>query len=114
MTKFQEKLIAEGYCDDRGAVFYATATKLPNGEFGMVALCVKGNTLSVYDADMKGLREKLYTVELKNIKNLKIRTGLLSQVLKFEYDGGLFSFTNFSGIKPILKIIEEESNKQPK
>lgn len=30
MTKFQEKLVADGYCDERGAGFCATATKLKN------------------------------------------------------------------------------------
>ena len=29
MAKFQDKLIADGYCDNRGAGFCATATKLP-------------------------------------------------------------------------------------
>ena len=111
MSKFQEKLIADGYCDKRGAGFCATATKLPKGEFGMVALCVNGNKLSLYDVDMKSnLGELLYEVELKRIDKLKIKTGIFSQVLKFEYEGSVYSFTNFIGIKPILKIIEEEAN----
>ena len=111
MNKFQEKLFADGYCDDRGAGFCATATKLPNGEYGMVALCVKGNVLSLYDVDMKSnLGELLYNVELKRIEKLKIKTGILSQVLRFEYDGSTYSFTNFVGVKPVLKVIEEEAN----
>ena len=110
MSKFQDKLIADGYCDDRGAGFCATATKLPNGEYGMVALCVKGNTLSLYDVDMRSnLGQMLYTVELKQIENLKIRTGILSQVLKFEYNGAAYSFTNFVGVKPALKVIADEA-----
>ena len=40
MAKFQDKLVSDGYCDSRGAGFCATATKLPNGEYGVVALCV--------------------------------------------------------------------------
>ena len=110
MSKFQDKLIAQGYCDERGAGFCATATKLPGGEYGMVALCVKGNNLSLYDVDMKSnLGQRLYQVELKRIQNLKIRAMLLSQVLKFEYEGNAYSFTNFAGVKPALKVIEEES-----
>ncbi len=110
MSKFQDKLIAQGYCDERGAGFCATATKLPGGEYGMVALCVKGNNLSLYDVDMKSnLGQLLYQVELKRIQNLKIRAMLLSQVLKFEYEGNTYSFTNFAGVKPALKVIEEES-----
>lgn len=110
MSKFQDKLIAEGYCDDRGAGFCATATRLPNGEYGMVALCVKGNKLDIYDVDMKSdLDELLYEVELKRVDGLKIRAGFFSQVLKFGYEGATYSFTNFVGVKPALKVIEEEA-----
>jgi hypothetical protein len=111
MNKFQEKLIADGYCDNRGAGFCATATHLPRGEYGMLALCVNGNYLNLYDVDMRSnLGELVYKVELKRIENLKIRTGILSQVLRFEYEGGVYSFTNFVGVKPALKVIEEEAN----
>lgn len=111
MSKFQEKLIADGYCDNRGAGFCATATQLPKGEYGMVALCVKANKLNLYDVDMKSnLGELLYEVELKKIEKLKIKAGILSQVLRFEYEGSTYSFTNFVGVKPALKVIEEEAN----
>ena len=111
MSKFQDKLIADGYCDNRGAGFCATATQLPNGDYGMVALCVNGNKLNLYDVDMKSnLGELLNEVELKRVDKLKIRTGLFSQVLKFEYEGATYSFTNFVGVKPALKVIEEEAN----
>lgn len=113
MSKFQDKLIADGYCDERGAGFCATATRLPRGEYGMVALCVKGNYLNLYDVDMRSnIGEQLYQVELKQIGNLKIRAWLLSQVLKFEYEGSVYSFTNFVGVKPALKVIEEEAGKR--
>ena len=77
---------------------------------GMVALCVKGNTLSLYDVDMgSNLGQLLYAVELKQIENLKIRCNLFSQVLKFTYQGCTYAFTNFLGVKPALKVIEEEA-----
>lgn len=111
MSKFQDKLIADGYCDNRGAGFCATATSLPKGEYGMVALCVNGNKLNLFDVDMRSnLGELLYAVDLKQIENLKIRTGIFSQVLKFEYHGAIYSFTNFVGVKPALKVIEEEAS----
>ena len=113
MAKFHDKLIADGYCDERGAGFCATATQLPKGEYGMVALCVKGSTLNLFDVDMRSnLGQLLYTVDLKQIENLKIRAGIFSQVLKFEYNGDVYSFTNFVGVKPALKVIEEEAAKQ--
>ncbi len=110
MAKFQDRLISDGYCDDRGAGFCATATKLPNGEWGMVALCVNGSKLNLYDVDMKSnIGELLYSVDLKQIENLKVKAGIFSQVLKFEYEGFAYSFTNFVGVKPALKVIEEEA-----
>lgn len=111
MAKFQEKLISDGYCDSRGAGFCATATKLPKGEYGVVALCVNGSRLNLYDVDMKSnIGELLYEVDLKQIENLKIKAGIFSQVLKFEYEGSAYSFTNFVGVKPALKVIEEEAS----
>lgn len=111
MSKLQDKWIAEGYCDNRGAGFCATATVLPQGEYGMVALCVKGSKLNLFDVDMRSnIGELLYTVDLKKIEGLKIRAGFFSQVLKFEYDGFIYSFTNFLGVKPALKVIAEEAS----
>jgi len=111
MNKFQKDLMIKGYCDYRGAAFCATATILPNG-YGMVALCVKDNILNIYEVDMKNnIGDLLYEIKLSKIINLKIRAMLLSQVLKFEYDGEQYSFTNFIGVKPALKVIEEESKR---
>ena len=111
MGKYQDKLIAEGYCDPRGAGFCAKATRLPGGEYGIVALCVKENWLNLYDVDLKSnIGDLLYSVDLKQIENLKIKAGLFSQVLKFEYKGALYSFTDFVGVKPALKVIEEEAS----
>ena len=111
MVKFQDKLIAGGYCDNRGAGFCASAPKLPNGEYGLVLLCVNGNKLNLFDIDIRSnIGELLYVVDLKQIENLKIQAGIFSQVLKFEYNGSTYSFTNFLGVKPALKVIEEEAN----
>lgn len=76
MAKFQDKLIADGYCDARGAGFCATATSLPGGVYGMVALCVREHVLYLYDVDMRGnIGELLHEIPLERIENLKIRTG---------------------------------------
>ena len=56
------------------------------------------------------LGELLYEVDLKQVDKLKIKSGIFSQVLKFEYQGSSYSFTNFVGVKPALKVIEEEAN----
>ena len=112
MNKFQEKLVSGGYCDERGAGFCATAVALPGGEYGIVALCVKESRLYLYDIDMRNnMGELLYTADLKKIENLKIKTGILSQQLRFDYDGFTYKFTNFVGVKPAFKVIEEEANR---
>lgn len=58
------------------------------------------------------LHEPLYEVELKKVENLKIKTGFFNQVLKFDYKGARYSFTNFLFVKPALKVIEEEANRK--
>ena len=53
--------------------------------------------------------ELLHEIPLERIENLKIRTGFFSQVLRFEYEGAVFSFTNFAGVKPALEVIRQEA-----
>ena len=113
MSDFQKRLVREGHCDERGAAFCATATQLPGGDRGMVLLCVKGNILNIHDVDMRNnVKDLLYQVELKKVQNLKIRTPLFIEVLRFEYQGAVFSFKNFLKVRPALDVIEEESRKQ--
>ena len=112
LSRFQQKLIADGYCDERGAGFCATMTKSPTGIYGMVCLCVHGNTLCIYDVNVKGdIIATVFRVNLSEITDLKIRMNIFSQKLSFAYCGGRFSFTNFLGVRPALKVIEEESLK---
>jgi hypothetical protein len=112
ISKFQQKLIDDGYCDEHGAGFCASATRLPNGEYGLIALCVKGNILSMYDVDMRNnIGACVYTVELSKIEGLKIKCNILSQILKFVYEGKEYAFTNFLGVKPALEVIKSESEK---
>lgn len=53
----------------------------------------------------------MYSVTLSKTENVKIKSGIFSQVLRFEYHGDEFSFNNFVGVKPALKVIEEEIGK---
>ena len=67
----------------------------------------------IHDVDMRNnAKDLLYQVELKKIQNLKIRTPLFIEVLRFEYQGAVFSFKNFLKVRPALDVIEEESRKQ--
>ena len=113
MYKFQAKLTADGYCDNRAAGFCATATKLPNKEHGLAALCVKNNILNIYDVDLKNnLGKLLYKIELNKTENLKIKSGLFFIFLKFDYLNNKYSFTNIAGVKYALDIIKEEADKR--
>lgn len=116
MSKFQDKLVADGYCDERGAGFRATAVPLPNGECGLMVLCVKGNKLNLYDVDMESNPKKLlYEIDLSDIEKLKIRSDIFRLLLNFEYKGSAYFFysvTNFFDVKPALKVIEEEAGKR--
>ncbi|MBR6826440.1 MAG: hypothetical protein IKM59_07830 [Oscillospiraceae bacterium] len=49
---YQQKLTDNGYCDERGAGFCASATRLPGGEYGLVTLCVKP-ALAVIEEESK-------------------------------------------------------------
>lgn len=111
--KFQDKMFAAGYCDARKAAFCAAATKLPKGKSGIVALCVKDDVLHIYEVDKRSnIGTPLFLVLLNRIENLTIKATWLEPLLQFKYDGHLYSFTNFIGVKPALRVIEEESQKR--
>lgn len=109
ISQMQER----GLCDGRSSAFCATATSLPGGERGIVVLSVNENKLYISDIDFKnGVKELLYSVPLSKAENLKIRCSILSQVLRFTYQGCVYSFTNFLGVKPMLEVIKEEANRE--
>ena len=109
---FQQKLLENGYCDSRGAGFCATVVRLPRGEYGLVSLCVKDHFLHIYKVDRKNnLGKQLYSIDLKKIENLRIRMNWsFSQVLKFDYEGALYAFTDFSDAEAVLQIMEQDAN----
>ncbi len=111
---FAQKMMAAGVCDERGAVFCATATGLPNGDFGMVLLGVKGNTLVIHDTNMKSeVGALLYSIELKDVANLKI-VSFLAELIKgysfqFDYEGFNYQFKNCAQNKEALAVIAKEA-----
>ena len=113
--KHIRKYIEIGVCDDRGAVFHATAVKLPGGEFGMCVLAVNGSVLTVYDTDSKKpVGAKMYTIPLKDAKDLMINDSFFSELikgysLKFVYDGFTFKFKNAYSQKNALAVIKSET-----
>ena len=110
MPKFCDVMRRQGLCDARGAAFCATATRLPNGEVGVVALCVQGNTLSIYEMGTRSEPgDLLYSVPLRRIGELYICMGQIRQRLRFVYRGETYVFSKFLGVRAALDVIREES-----
>ena len=70
------------------------------------------NSSSAFNDMKSNLGELLYSIKLCQVEQLKIKSGIFSQVLRFEYAGAVYAFTNFVGVKPALKVIEEEAAKR--
>lgn len=117
-AQFAQRMVASGVCDERAAAFCATAVALPNGSYGMCLLGVRGNTLSIYDTDMKStVGQKLYSISLKDVDSLIINHGFLAELLKgfsfcFNYKGFSYKFKNCFQQKQALSIIESETTKR--
>ena len=110
MPKFGDVMRGRGLCDARGAGFCATAIRLPHGEVGVVALCVRDNTLSVYEM---GTRRDpgalLYAVPLREVGDLYVCMGQIRQKLRFTWRGEDYVFSKFLGVRDALDVIKEES-----
>jgi len=117
--KYIQSNIAMGVCDERGGALHATASRLPNGEFGMVVLGLKGNILSIFDCDMKGVVDDkaLYSIPMKEVSNLKINDNFFAELIKgytirFTYNGFTWIFRNASMRKHALNVIRSEANQK--
>lgn len=112
--KYMREYIAMGVCDERRAIFNATAAKLPDGEFGMCVLAVNGNTLSIYDTNMKErIGEHLYTIPLNEVSDVRINDNFFSELIKgytlrFVYNNYTYTFKNAFTQKNALTVIRSE------
>lgn len=104
--EWTQKLLQDGYIDERGAFTMSNIKSAPNGEFGMALLCVKGDVLSIYDTDFSGAaKKKLYTVQLPEVSDVRLSTFPLHPTLKFTYRGDRFSFmAGFAKKMPIADV----------
>ena len=113
MSKFHKKMISNGLCDERGAGFCAIANKLPRGEHGMVALCVKDNMLNIYDTDIRSnIGDLLYQIKLGDVVCLKSHKFPFYSSLWFVYQGYDYAFNHLIQVKHSLKVIRDEYNKK--
>ena len=91
--EWSRKLLLTGYIDEREAYTMSNIKAAPNGEYGLSLLCIKDDILSIYDTDFSGnAKQILYSIPLKEIRDVKLSTFVLHPTLKFTYDGFRFSF----------------------
>lgn len=114
MAKSIEELIAEGYCDARGAVVGATIVSLPNrkSKFRIVLLCIRDDFLYIYATDLKGnIGERVAVVEISKTENFILKANFWNQLLSFDYEGQHYEFTNFGAHKLLKQVFAEERSK---
>lgn len=113
----QQDLIELGYTDERGLF---TAAKIVKGIFdyngtaqhlrGMVFLCIKGDTLNIYDEVSFGeIGEKITSFDIQRMSELKTSSFIFNPYLQFCYNGIVFKFNNFANAKLILNVITESN-----
>ena len=115
MNGFAQRMYEAGVCDERGAAFYATAVKLPDGQFGMVLLGVMGNQLFLYDADI-GSRAGvyLYAIPLREVRELQIVDSMWAEIcrgysFKFVHGGFEWKFRDCVRQQAALNVIRKEA-----
>lgn len=113
MNEKQEKylngLLIRGIVDARRLAGIANAKRLPNGEFGMCLMCLNGSTLNLYDTNLKQeVGPLLYSVDLKNVANLKTSSFILNSYIKFTYEGFNYKLVDCVH-KELYSAIENET-----
>lgn len=114
MSKLEETIAlakSQNMIDDRNALFFANAKKLPNGEFGLCLVCINGNTMGIYDTDFsQNIGEQIYKIELNGISNIKSSSFVFNRYLKFEYTGNKYYLADFGDAKRLIDVVMAESN----
>ena len=101
--------------DERKLVLAANAKRLPNGEFGLVELFLNGHNLDVYDVDIcQNLGERLYSIDLREISELKTCGVMFFAYLKFNYRGYKYKFVDFAAAKDFLQGVYDSAGIEKK
>ena len=88
-------LLVRGLVDNRKLAGVANAKSLPNGDFGLCLMCLKDSTLNIYDTNFQQeVGQLLYSVNLKEITNLKTSNFLFNAYIKFTYQGFKYKLVN--------------------
>lgn len=114
MTYIQllDVLLERGFIYDRNAAVVANAKALPNGEYGLVLLCLKENTLFIYDIDFHhNVGDLLYKIDLAKASAFKSSSFIFNRYLKFIYEGSHYKLVDFGNAKCFLQALFSEMNK---
>ena len=107
--KYLNGLLVRGVVDIRKLAGIANAKNLPNGERGFCLMCLKDNILNFYDTNFKQeVGELLYSVDLKEVTNLKTSSFILNSYIKFTHKGFDYKLVDCSH-KKLYKAIESEA-----
>lgn len=86
--KFLNGLLIRQLVDGRKLAGVANAKRLPRGEYGFCLMCLKDSTLNLYDTNFQQeVGELLYSIDLKQVTNLKTSTFFFNCYIKFTYEG---------------------------
>lgn len=86
--KFLNDLLTRGLVDARKLAGVANAKKLPGGEVGFCLMCLKDSTLDIYDTNFsQEVGERLYSIDLKKVTDLKTSTFIFNCYIRFTYEG---------------------------
>lgn len=92
---FLESLLERGIVDNRKLSAVGNARRLPNGEYGYVLMCLKNNSLNIYDTDFsQNVGDLLYCINLRDVTDLKTSTFIFNCYIKFTYQGFKFKIDN--------------------
>jgi len=110
-----------GLCDERQAVFAATAGRMPGGGSGRLLLAVKGRDMHIFRLNVQsgGIGDYICSVPFDGITRLKVKPGFLHELLtgyalRFEYGAIRWEFMNCHAQKYALSVIAAEAGLKPR
>lgn len=110
---FLQSLLERGIVDQRKLSAVGNAKRLPNGEYGYVLMCLKDHMLSIYDTDFsQNVGELLYSINLRDITDLKTSTFIFNCYIKFTFQGFRYKIDNALH-KELYNAIKTEAKQIP-
>lgn len=107
--QFLKGLLVRGLVDEWKLAGVADAKHLPDGSVGFCLMCLKGSTLDIYDTNFQQeVGQRLYSIDLKKVSNLKTSTFIFNCFIQFTYEGFRYRLANCMH-KELYKAIKSET-----